>query len=530
MGSVVSELIDWIGTCIDQSNGRPPLLFVSGAQGIGKTTVLKKAQKHFDGRLAVLGLDDFYLTKSARDALARRIHPLFETRGPPGTHDIARIHETIDDLLRAKDDTHTTWPFFDKRVDERAPESDWFEFVGKPKAILLEGWMVGALPDPTAPLAPPINRIEASDTDGVWRRVQEDHLECDYAPLWDRADAYFHMRAPSFDQILGWRLQQEETTLGLNAGELPDDRKDWVETFILHYERLTRRMLGGGRRPGHVCHVNAKRKAYTPDSPTPLIVFSDLDGTLLDHETYSYRAAIPALDALKQRGAITVLASSKTAAEIMPLREELGLSHCPAIVENGAGYLAPYQLASDTKIKKGTHPQLIEALESLPEALREAFESFLNWTPKEIAKKTGLSKKKAKLAGKRQFSEPGLWTGDKSGEKAFLKALKAKGVDGRRGGRFLTLSFGATKGDQMDEIIAQFSAGSARPLTMALGDAPNDVEMIAKADRGVIIANSGARPIERLEDEAKGHIQRTLEEGPAGWNKAVLEWLHELDN
>ncbi|MEO1028614.1 MAG: hypothetical protein AAFX02_06095, partial [Pseudomonadota bacterium] len=295
---MIPDLINWIEAAIDASGDRPPLLFVSGAQGIGKTTALKRAQEHFSGELAVLGLDDFYLTQAERKALARRVHPLFETRGPPGTHDIARIHDTIDELLRAEPDTQTRWPAFDKRVDERADPDDWFSYSGLPKAILLEGWMIGVLPDPTAPFVPPANQVEENDPDGVWRQVQEDHLQCDYAPLWDRADAYFHIRAPSFDHVLNWRLQQEETTLSLKPGALPKELHDWVEGFILHYQRLTRRMLSGGHRPGTVCHVDASRQKTVPQTVAPILVFTDLDGTLLDHETYSYRAAYPAIDAL----------------------------------------------------------------------------------------------------------------------------------------------------------------------------------------------------------------------------------------
>ena len=101
-----------------------------------------------------------------------------------------------------------------------------------------------------------------------------------------------------------------------------------------------------------------------------MIVFSDLDGTLLDHETYSFEPARPALDRLKREGHVLVLASSKTAAEIAPLRDAMGFSHCPAIVENGAGILAAGEgVKGDGPTR---HDEILQALSTLPESARPA--------------------------------------------------------------------------------------------------------------------------------------------------------------
>ena len=91
-------------------------------------------------------------------------------------------------------------------------------------------------------------------------------------------------------------------------------------------------------------------------SSLPLLVFTDLDGTLLDHESYSWSPARPALDALRELGAGLVLASSKTAAEIAPLREAVGFTTWPAIVENGAGTLEPGEDGSATRGDRATFP------------------------------------------------------------------------------------------------------------------------------------------------------------------------------
>lgn len=246
---LADTLEKWVRDQIAASD-RAPLLMVSGAQGIGKTTALKKLDETFSGRLAILGLDDFYLTRKDRLAVADKVSPLFETRGPPGTHDLELLNKVIDQLLSADDDTITPLPVFDKKIDDRLPASQWSAFHGAPEAIIFEGWLVGALPDPDAATSSPLNRIEQRDVDGVWRTHQEDALAGPYAAVWDRADAFFHIEAPAFETVLGWRIEQEETTLGLAKGALPDQRRRWVEDFILYYERLTRRMLAGKKRKG----------------------------------------------------------------------------------------------------------------------------------------------------------------------------------------------------------------------------------------------------------------------------------------
>jgi mannosyl-3-phosphoglycerate phosphatase len=251
------------------------------------------------------------------------------------------------------------------------------------------------------------------------------------------------------------------------------------------------------------------------------VVFTDLDGTLLDHDTYAWDAAVPALDALKAAGVPLVLASSKTAAEIAELHAGLGLGETPAIVENGAGLFRPGADGGDDS----AYRNLRRALEALPKELRVFFRGFGDMSAYEVADITGLSRDAAALARTRQHSEPGLWAGDAATLEAFLAALGAQGIAARRGGRFLTLSFGATKADRMAEIADALGATTS----LALGDAPNDVEMLEAADAGVIVKNDHGPPLPRLAGEADGRIARTEAPGPAGWNRAVLDWLGALD-
>nr|WP_272210599.1 HAD-IIB family hydrolase [Marinicella sp. W31]MDC2876498.1 HAD-IIB family hydrolase [Marinicella sp. W31] len=162
------------------------------------------------------------------------------------------------------------------------------------------------------------------------------------------------------------------------------------------------------------------------------IVFTDLDGTLLDHETYSFEPARPALEALKERGIVIVLASSKTEAEMRPIAAEIGIDD-PMIVENGAGIVGLSGTASD---ETATYTRLRTALGAMPASLRAKFEGFGDWSDAEVAEKTGMRLEDARLARKRQFSEPGLWSGSEEEREAFLMHLRKGGFQAVQGGRF----------------------------------------------------------------------------------------------
>jgi mannosyl-3-phosphoglycerate phosphatase len=261
----------------------------------------------------------------------------------------------------------------------------------------------------------------------------------------------------------------------------------------------------------------------------PLIVFSDLDGTLLDHETYDHSEADPALAKLRVLGVPLVLPSSKTAAEVSIFRSALGFDACPAIVENGAGVLdaGPYQTE---EAPTGTYRVLRETLRRLPARLRHGFAGFGDWDVAGIVRRTGLSEQAACLARARQFLEPGEWSGSRGVLEVFLAELGAMGVTARQSGRFLTLSFGSSKADRMEEIIARLTApGGQPPRTLALGDAPNDTEMLERAARGVIVANPYFPPLPRLSGETTGAIMRSRQAGPVGWNECVIGNLAEID-
>jgi len=256
------------------------------------------------------------------------------------------------------------------------------------------------------------------------------------------------------------------------------------------------------------------------------ILFSDLDGTLLDHETYSFEAARPALARLKRAGIPLILASSKTAAEIASLQAELGLADWPAIVENGAGIVWPREAAGGAG--NDDHEAVLAALGRIDPKLGAKFSGFSDWNLNELAARTGLSLEAAERARRRQFSEPGILSGTPAEREAFLAELAARGLTATTGGRFLTISKACSKAGRMREIAGRLVPKSEDATIVCLGDAPNDIEMLEAADIGVIVANPAHDPLPELTGEREGRISRTSRPGPAGWADAVCNILDKI--
>src|SRR3990167_4416629 len=187
--SAARHISTWISCAIESAPaGHVPVLFLSGPQGSGKSTALAEALSALPVPVAGASIDDFYLPRAARAALAREVSPLFAVRGPPGTHDLGLLREIAGGLRAAAGGTVTRLPVFDKLADERMPETAWRAWEGRPAAIVIEGWLMGALSEPASLAEEPVNDVERLPRAAAWRRYQEEALAGGYAELWDFAD------------------------------------------------------------------------------------------------------------------------------------------------------------------------------------------------------------------------------------------------------------------------------------------------------------------------------------------------------
>lgn len=223
--------------------GDPPtILGISGLQGTGKSTLAAQivdTARSRGLRGAVLSLDDLYFDHDVRTGLARDIHPLLATRGPPGTHDVA-LGLAAFDAVRAG--APVRLPRFDKLGDRRLPESGW-PIVQGLDLLLFEGWCVGTPAEAATALTGPVNTLERDeDADGTWRRWCNTALARDYPALWAGLDRLLFLQPPGFDVVFDWRLQQEQALQAAQPGRGGMDAAG-VARFVQHYERVSRQAL-----------------------------------------------------------------------------------------------------------------------------------------------------------------------------------------------------------------------------------------------------------------------------------------------
>lgn len=223
-----------------RATGKPLIAGICGPQGSGKSTMAAFVATMLDAQglpTAILSLDDLYLDPEDRPV---HIHPLFATRGVPGTHDVGLGEMVIDRLFAGE----TSIPRFDKARDRRRPQAEWEHFAGPAAVVLFEGWCVGAEPEAPSALAAPINDLEREeDPDGVWRLHANQALASDYRRLFARLGFLVFLAAPSFESVLGWRSLQEEK-LRARAGEGAPGVMDAqaLARFVMHFERISRRL------------------------------------------------------------------------------------------------------------------------------------------------------------------------------------------------------------------------------------------------------------------------------------------------
>jgi len=220
-----------------------PVLAISGLQGSGKSTLAAQVVALAETRglrAAMLSIDDVYLTRAQRQRLARQVHPLLLTRGPPGTHDLALAHATLDAVAAGGP---VALPRFDKLADERLPEKDWMHLDGPLDLLVFEGWFLGTPAQGESDLDPALNALEReADTDGRWRRWCNQALAEHYPGLWQRFDRLWMLQPPSFAVVPHWRWQQEQALQQASPGRSSMTRPQ-LERFVQFYERISRQAL-----------------------------------------------------------------------------------------------------------------------------------------------------------------------------------------------------------------------------------------------------------------------------------------------
>ena len=271
---------------------------------------------------------------------------------------------------------------------------------------------------------------------------------------------------------------------------------------------------------------------------TKLVIYTDLDGSLLDHDSYSHAPADMLLAELEAHGIPVIIASSKTRCEQIPLRNELGNDH-PFIVENGAAVFIPVGYFNTRPsgivdengywIKRFTFPRLhwLEIIAGVAREFSGEFTSFSNMDNRQIVSLTGLSEAAAARAASREFGEPVHWTGSDKARQRFIQRLQQSGAHVLQGGRFLHVSGDCDKGSAMQWLHDCYArqADGMIPASLAIGDSQNDAAMLEAADYALIIRSASDAEPALLRGE---HTLRSSKYGPRGWDEGVRKLLHSL--
>lgn len=278
-----------------------------------------------------------------------------------------------------------------------------------------------------------------------------------------------------------------------------------------------------------------------------IIIFTDLDGTLLDHAAYSFAPALPALELLKKKNIPLVLCSSKTMKEIEFYRGKLRNPH-PFISENGGGifipkdyfgfdvrdFLSSIEEDALTVINDENNNLEVIRLGARYEDLRRAIGSlrekgfrvtgFGDMTIEEISDLTGLSPTEAELARKRDFDEPFIFSGNENKRTDLLKSITTLGFNFTEG-NFFHLLGNSDKGRAVTIVSALYRKKYGDILTVGLGDNPNDIPMLDRVDYPVIVRKPDGSYHERIQIPG---VMKADGIGPAGWNSAVLKIISDF--
>jgi mannosyl-3-phosphoglycerate phosphatase len=260
------------------------------------------------------------------------------------------------------------------------------------------------------------------------------------------------------------------------------------------------------------------------------IIFTDLDGTLLDSETYSYGKSLAVINRLRENGIPIIFCSAKTRAEQEVYRRELGLFH-PFIVENGGAIFIPrayfpspfdyHKVVDDLlAIELGIpYGKIRELLHKIKKENDFRFRGFGDMSAAEVAEMTGLNTEFAKLAKQREYDETVKF--DLSGEemsKVFEKIREA-GLNWTRGGRFYDIMGGNDKGKAVEILTGLYRKMWGEIKTVGLGDSLNDLPMLSVVDIPILVQKRDYS----WEDINLPRLRKVRGVGPEGWIRAIVE-------
>ena len=213
-------------------------IMIAGSQGSGKSSLSKLIKLYLEKfcykSVVIISMDDFYLSKNQRTQLSKNIHPLFLTRGVPGTHDLELMNKKIKQILNKEFPIYL--PIFDKVSDSRKRTD---KKILKADVVIFEGWCAGSQPVDQNYLQKNFNNLEKhKDKNFIWRNSYNKYLN-EYQKLFSQFNFFIYFQFNQWDHVLNWKYKQEL--------ELRDKKKDlglkkYLREFIQYYEKVSKWM------------------------------------------------------------------------------------------------------------------------------------------------------------------------------------------------------------------------------------------------------------------------------------------------
>ena len=343
------------------------------------------------------------------------------------------------------------------------------------------------------------------------------------------------LKAPSFSDVFTWRQEQEQKLIakkGEGSGTMTNEQ---LVYFISHFERITRENLNTlSAKANALIELDSNRDIsgmhLTSDDTLQPIIFTDLDGTLLDHADYNTNNISELLQQLQNAHIPVVFNTSKTFCEVIELKNHLNIRQ-PFIVENGAAVFIPedyFELKPIGCKKVGAYwcyamakplSSLLNDLNTLKADYKAHYKLFSDLSSEQISELTGLNDAQARRAQTRDYSDPLYWYGNDELLTAFVNDVEALGYDIKIGGRFIHIAKNTDKSAAQQWLVKQFTHHFRKPLTViALGDSDNDKQMLEHANIAIIIANPASKKPVKL-----SHNKARYSQSPA-----PLGWIEEI--
>jgi len=226
-------------------------IMIAGSQGSGKSSlallISEYLKKYYLKSCVIISLDDFYISKNNRLKIAKKIHPLFATRGVPGTHDIELLQKKLQKLNNK--DFPVYLPIFDKTTDSRKKS---YKKITKADIIILEGWCVGAKPITDKFLYKDINNLEKfKDPQLIWRKNYNGYLYL-YQKIFSKFNYFIYLQFNNWKNVIEWKYKQE---LRLRNKTKDPLLKKYLSEFIQYYEKISRWMF---KKSPNDCHLLIK--------------------------------------------------------------------------------------------------------------------------------------------------------------------------------------------------------------------------------------------------------------------------------